>query len=108
MTKLFDFRPAAIIETLDLLRPIYRPTAAYGHFGRKSPKGKGWFTWERTDRAGELAEAVLFDKTVTTPASAVPKANGKKAAPKKATKGKEKKAKKGKKASAKKARNASA
>lgn len=43
----FDMRPAAIIETLDLLRPIYRQTAAYGHFGRELPE----FTWERTDRA---------------------------------------------------------
>ena len=46
----FDFRPAAIIETLDLLRPIYRATAAYGHFGRKEES----FTWERTDRVEEL------------------------------------------------------
>ncbi|HIA02864.1 MAG TPA: methionine adenosyltransferase [Myxococcales bacterium] len=46
----FDFRPAAIIETLDLLRPIYLATAAYGHFGRKEES----FTWERTDRAEEL------------------------------------------------------
>lgn len=50
--KLFDFRPAALIEELDLLRPIYRPTAAYGHFGRTEKT----FTWERTDRAAELAE----------------------------------------------------
>jgi S-adenosylmethionine synthetase len=49
--SLFDFRPAAIIETLDLLRPIYSPTAAYGHFGRTEKT----FTWERTDRAEELA-----------------------------------------------------
>ncbi len=49
---LFDFRPAAIIETLDLLRPIYSPTAAYGHFGRTEKS----FTWEKTDRAAELAE----------------------------------------------------
>src|SRR5690606_37407446 len=52
--SLFDFRPRAIIETLDLLRPIYRPTAAYGHFGRSEES----FTWERTDRAAELAEAL--------------------------------------------------
>lgn len=51
---LFDFRPAALIETLDLLRPIYSPTAAYGHFGRTEKT----FTWERTDRAEELAELV--------------------------------------------------
>jgi S-adenosylmethionine synthetase len=51
----FDMRPAAIIEQLDLLRPIYKQTAAYGHFGRT---GKT-FTWERTDRADELAAALL-------------------------------------------------
>ncbi|HEY8431950.1 MAG TPA: methionine adenosyltransferase, partial [Sandaracinaceae bacterium] len=55
VSELFDFRPRAIIETLDLLRPIYRPTASYGHFGRSEPG----FTWERTDRAEELREAVL-------------------------------------------------
>nr|WP_320051417.1 methionine adenosyltransferase [uncultured Desulfuromonas sp.] len=46
----FDLRPAGIIETLDLLRPIYRPTAAYGHFGRELPN----FTWEKTDRIDSL------------------------------------------------------
>jgi S-adenosylmethionine synthetase len=46
----FDMRPRAIIETLNLLRPIYRQTAAYGHFGRELPD----FTWERTDRAASL------------------------------------------------------
>ena len=46
----FDMRPAAIIKTLDLLRPIYRQTAAYGHFGRELPD----FTWERTDRIAVL------------------------------------------------------
>ncbi|PLX95603.1 MAG: methionine adenosyltransferase [Desulfuromonas sp.] len=46
----FDMRPRGIIETLDLLRPIYRKTAAYGHFGRELPE----FTWERTDRAESL------------------------------------------------------
>lgn len=44
--EVFDLRPRAIIEQLDLLRPIYRKTAAYGHFGRELPE----FTWERTDR----------------------------------------------------------
>jgi S-adenosylmethionine synthetase len=48
----FDMRPKAIIEQLDLLRPIYRPTAAYGHFGRPE------FSWERTDRAAELRDAL--------------------------------------------------
>jgi S-adenosylmethionine synthetase len=49
----FDLRPAAIIEDLDLLRPIYARTAAYGHFGRELPE----FTWERTDRVDELRKA---------------------------------------------------
>ena len=48
----FDMRPRAIIETLDLLRPIYRQTAAYGHFGRELPE----FTWERTDRVASLRQ----------------------------------------------------
>ena len=48
--KVFDFRPAAIIRDLDLRRPIYRKTSAYGHFGREDDD----FTWERTDRAGKL------------------------------------------------------
>ena len=46
----FDLRPAAIIERLDLLRPIYAATSAYGHFGRELPE----FTWERLDRVDEL------------------------------------------------------
>jgi S-adenosylmethionine synthetase len=48
----FDLRPAAIIRDLDLKRPIYAQTAAYGHFGRELPD----FTWERTDRAEHLAK----------------------------------------------------
>jgi S-adenosylmethionine synthetase len=48
--EVFDFRPAAIIRQLDLLRPVYLPTAAYGHFGRS----EAGFTWERTDRAAAL------------------------------------------------------
>ena len=51
--EVFDLRPQAIIEELDLLRPIYAKTAAYGHFGRELPE----FTWERTDRADELRRA---------------------------------------------------
>ncbi len=51
--RAFDLRPAQIIEQLELLRPIYRPTATYGHFGRT---GKH-FTWERTDRVEALREA---------------------------------------------------
>ena len=50
----FDLRPAAIIRDLDLLRPIYKKTSAYGHFGRELPE----FTWERSDRADRLAAAV--------------------------------------------------
>ncbi len=51
----FDLRPKGIVEMLDLLQPIYRPTAAYGHFGRSADKG---FTWEKTDRADVLAKAL--------------------------------------------------
>jgi len=51
----FDMRPRAIIEQLDLLRPIFKATAAYGHFGRT---GKD-FTWERTDRAEQIAADLL-------------------------------------------------
>ncbi|RAJ35838.1 methionine adenosyltransferase [Kitasatospora sp. SolWspMP-SS2h] len=53
VTKVFDLRPAAIIRDLDLLRPIYQQTAAYGHFGRELPD----FTWERTDRVDALKAA---------------------------------------------------
>ena len=53
VSEVFDLRPAAIIRDLDLLRPVYRPTASYGHFGRE---GDG-FTWERTDRAAALRAA---------------------------------------------------
>jgi S-adenosylmethionine synthetase len=52
--EVFDLRPAAIISDLDLLRPIYAKTAAYGHFGRELPD----FTWERTDRVAALKQAV--------------------------------------------------
>jgi S-adenosylmethionine synthetase len=51
--QVFDLRPAAIIRDLDLLRPIYAQTAAYGHFGRDLPD----FTWERTDRVDALRAA---------------------------------------------------
>ena len=53
VTEQFDLRPKAIIQHLDLLRPIYRKTAAYGHFGRERTE----FTWEKTDKAAELKEA---------------------------------------------------
>jgi S-adenosylmethionine synthetase len=52
--RVFDLRPAAIIRDLDLKRPIYARTAAYGHFGREVPE----FSWERADRADQLAAAV--------------------------------------------------
>ncbi|MFM6975162.1 MAG: methionine adenosyltransferase [Agromyces sp.] len=52
--EVFDLRPAAIIRDLDLLRPIYRQTASFGHFGRELPD----FRWERTDRAADLRSAV--------------------------------------------------
>ncbi len=52
--SLFDLTPHGIIETLDLLRPIYQPTAAYGHFGRKDIE----FPWERTDKAEALQQSL--------------------------------------------------
>jgi S-adenosylmethionine synthetase len=48
--KHFQLTPRGIIQSLDLLRPIYKKTAAYGHFGRPEPE----FTWERTDKAAIL------------------------------------------------------
>jgi S-adenosylmethionine synthetase len=51
--EVFDLRPKAIVQQLDLLRPIYHKTAAYGHFGRELPE----FTWERIDKAEELKDA---------------------------------------------------
>ena len=53
VNETFDLRPAAIIDKLDLWRPIYEKTAAYGHFGRELPE----FTWERCDRVDELRRA---------------------------------------------------
>ena len=53
VTSVFDLRPGAIIDELDLRRPIYRKTAAYGHFGRELPE----FTWERTNRVEQLKAA---------------------------------------------------
>jgi S-adenosylmethionine synthetase len=49
----FDLRPKGIVQMLDLLKPRYEKTAAYGHFGREEPE----FTWERTDKAAILREA---------------------------------------------------
>ncbi|MHB8765443.1 MAG: methionine adenosyltransferase domain-containing protein, partial [Deferrisomatales bacterium] len=51
--QVFLLKPKQIIQHLDLLRPIYRNTASYGHFGRSEPE----FTWERTDKADELRRA---------------------------------------------------
>ena len=48
--EVFDLRPAAIVRDLELLRPIYAQTAAFGHFGREEPD----FSWERTDRVEAL------------------------------------------------------
>ena len=53
VSKVFDLRPAAIIDTLDLRRPIYRKTSNYGHFGRELDE----FTWEKTNRVDELRAA---------------------------------------------------
>jgi S-adenosylmethionine synthetase len=50
--KVFDLSPAGIIKTLDLLRPIYRQTASYGHFGRAG------LPWEKTDKVEELKKAI--------------------------------------------------
>ena len=55
--KHFDLRPKAIIQMLDLLRPIYKNTAAYGHFGRDESDG---FPWERTDKADVLRDAAAL------------------------------------------------
>jgi S-adenosylmethionine synthetase len=52
--KNFDFRPMAIIEKLDLRRPIYRRTSAYGHFGRE----EAGFTWEIVDKVADLKRSV--------------------------------------------------
>ncbi len=52
--EVFDLTPSGIISSLELLKPIYQQTAAYGHFGRN---GDG-FTWERIDRVGDLQKAV--------------------------------------------------
>jgi S-adenosylmethionine synthetase len=57
----FDLRPAAILRDLDLRRPIYSKTAAYGHFGRDDPD----FTWERTDKAAALRAAAGLEAAAT-------------------------------------------
>jgi len=72
--KNFDMRPRALIEELDLLRPVYQPTSSYGHFGRPE------FTWEKTDRAKKLAADLLGGSAKASSA----KANGVEAPAKKA------------------------
>jgi len=62
----FDARPGALIRELDLRRPIFRKTAAYGHFGRSDAE----FTWERTDRAEGLRDAAAGTQTASKPARA--------------------------------------
>ena len=54
----WDLRPARIVKEFDLLRPIYSPTAAYGHFGREENLNEGFFTWEKANRIEQLKEAV--------------------------------------------------
>jgi S-adenosylmethionine synthetase len=71
----FDMRPRALIEELDLLRPIYRPTSAYGHFGRSE------FSWESTERAAKLASDLLgitikSSKSESKPKGKAAKSNG--------------------------------
>jgi S-adenosylmethionine synthetase len=78
----FDMRPRALIEELDLLRPIYRPTSAYGHFGRNE------FSWEKTDRAAALASDLLGVKLKGAPKSSNGKTNGAEKANGTAAKGK--------------------
>jgi S-adenosylmethionine synthetase len=53
LPEFFDFRPGAIIDRLELRRPIYKATSSYGHFGRTD---KEHFTWEKTDAAEDLAK----------------------------------------------------
>jgi S-adenosylmethionine synthetase len=62
VTEYFDLRPGAILRDLDLKRPIYSKTAAYGHFGRDDHD----FTWERTDKADALREAAGTTASVTS------------------------------------------
>jgi S-adenosylmethionine synthetase len=55
--EVFDLTPAGIIKALDLRKPLYKPTAAYGHFGRQ-PGAAGHFSWEQTNRVEDLRLAV--------------------------------------------------
>jgi S-adenosylmethionine synthetase len=56
--RVFGLKPAEIISVLKLLRPVFEPTSAYGHFGRSRASDLKSFTWERTDKAAKLAAAV--------------------------------------------------
>ena len=73
VAEVFDLRPAAIIRDLDLLRPIYAQTAAYGHFGRELPD----FTWERTDRVDALQGR---RRRLTAPPTSGPRRRGRRGA----------------------------
>ena len=57
VSRVFDLTPRGIIDSLNLLKPIYQPTASYGHFGREATNG-GLFTWERTDKVEALKAAI--------------------------------------------------
>ncbi len=59
--EFFDLKPKGLIKMLDLLRPIYHATAAYGHFGREEPN----FTWEKTDKADALRDAAGLKQSIT-------------------------------------------
>ena len=65
MQEHFDLRPGAFREYLDLHRPIYQKTAAYGHFGREDRD----FTWEKTDKADALRAAAGLGERASTPAA---------------------------------------
>jgi S-adenosylmethionine synthetase len=56
--QVWDLRPARIVKEFDLLRPIYSPTASYGHFGREEKLNEGFFTWEKVNKIEQLREAV--------------------------------------------------
>lgn len=68
--EVWDLRPAAIIETLDLLRPIYKKTASYGHFGRQEPE----FSWEKTDQINRLLDLAKTKGTANTKTAIPPPA----------------------------------
>jgi S-adenosylmethionine synthetase len=97
VSEQFDFRPKALIEELELLRPLYKATAAYGHFGRKE------FPWEKTTRAAKMADDLLGTKVKGTKVEAAPaKAEAKPAKAEKAEKADKKAAKPAKKVAKKK------